>query len=140
MGIITEISTQKNKKRVNIFVDGEFIAAMSFETAAKHMLKTGKEISIKELNDIVLESETHLAFTAGLDYLAVSVKSGYEIKQKLIKKGYNEQAVLLAIDKLKDYGYINDSAYALTFIKQNNKKSKREIEQKLRLKVFQRQQ
>lgn len=134
MGVITEISTQKNKKRVNIFVDGEFVSGLSFETAAKYRLNTGKVIDEKELLAIIFESELQSAFSAGLDCIAQTSKSGYEVKQKLIKKGFKPEVIDSAIEKLKSYGYIDDKAYAVTFVKLNSRRSKRELEQKLKLK------
>ena len=134
MGIITEISSQKNRKRVNIFVDGEFVSGLSFETAVKHGLKKDLVIDEKRLQSIIEESEIASAFANGLDIVSISNKTTKELKQKLILKGFSEKVVESAILKLKEYKYVDDLAYAKSFIKTYKGKSKREIENRLRLK------
>ncbi len=134
MGIITEISSQKNKKRVNIFVDGEFVSGLSFECAVKNGLKTGKEIDGTELERIIEESETSSAFEAGLLLISRSAKTEKEVKAKLISKGFSEKVIAGAINKLKEYRYINDAAFSQSFVRSYASKSRREIENKLRQK------
>lgn len=132
MGIITDISFQKNKKRVNIFVDGEFVSGLSFETAVKNGLKKGLSIEEHKLSDIIKESETLSAFSAGLDIIAISSKTSEDVKQKLVRKGFSTEVASLAVEKLKNYKYIDDLAYAKNYVKINSSKSKRELENKLR--------
>ena len=134
MGIITEISQQKNKKRVNIFVDGEFRSGLGIETAIKFGLKSGKVIEDKELEEIIVESETKSAFDVALNYLSLTPKSKYEVKQKLFKKGYSADVIDIALQKLEEYHYIDDESYARVYIDSISKKSKKEIERKLRIK------
>ena len=53
MAVITKIEQQKNKARVNIFVDDAFFCGLLKETAVIFKLKVGKEIDetvLKELN------------------------------------------------------------------------------------------
>jgi len=132
MGIITEISCQKNKKRVNIFVDGEFVSGLSFETAVKHGLKTGKEIDQQELEQLIQESEALSAFSAGLSLLSISSKTSKELKEKLVSKGFSENIAEQAITKLTEYKYIDDLAFAKSYVKSFSNKSKRELESKLK--------
>jgi len=134
MGIITEISRQKNKKRVNIFVDGEFISGISFEAAAKHGLNTGNYIDNNKLIAIIEESESQSAFTTGLDIIARSPKTKSEIIKKLIKKGFTSSVIDKAISKMEEYNYIDDLSYAKSFVKSYTSKSKKEIEYKLKTK------
>ena len=54
MPVITKIETQKNKSRVNIFVDDSFFCGLNKETAILFGLKENKEIekiTISSLND-----------------------------------------------------------------------------------------
>ena len=134
MGIITEISQQKNKKRVNIFVDSEFKSGLGVETAIKFGLKTGKEINDKELEQIIIESETHSAFETALKFLSTTPKTKYEIKQKLFKKGFIKDVVENALMKLEEYHYIDDESYVKMYIDSVSKKSKTEIQRNLRAK------
>ncbi|MBQ9790529.1 MAG: RecX family transcriptional regulator [Clostridia bacterium] len=134
MGTITEISSQKNKKRVNVFVDGEFVSGLSFESAVKHGLKTGKVIDEGKLKLIIEESEVSSAFEAALGMIAITSKSSKEIKDKLARKGFNESVIQKAIDKLKEYRYLNDAEFAKAFVRSFPGKSRRELESKLKQK------
>lgn len=131
MPVITKIEQQKNKKRVNIFVDNAFFCGMLKETAVINSLKVGKEIDTGSLERAVLESEAKSAFEKAADYLAGRMHTAKELSDKLIKKGYQKQAVDEAIKKLKEYKYIDDGLFAKEFVSQNSKMSKRMIENKL---------
>ena len=134
MGIITEISHQRNKKRVNIFVDNEFKSGLELETAVKFGLKVGKVIDDAELENIIQESETSSAFNVALNFISAMPKSKFEVKQKLKKKEYSNDIIENTILKLEEYNYINDFEYAKMYISSVSKRSKREISQKLRAK------
>ena len=62
MPTITKIETQKNKKRVNIFVDGSFFCGLNKETAILFGLKENKEIDEQKLREAAFESEVKSAF------------------------------------------------------------------------------
>ena len=131
MGIITEISQQKNKKRINIFVDGEFKSGLGVETAIKFGLKTGKHINDEELEQIILDSESRSAFDTALNFLSLTPKSKFEVKQKLIKKGFLPIVIDHTIKKLEEYHYVDDEAYARMYVESVSKKSKNELQRKL---------
>lgn len=131
MGVITEISFQKNKKRVNIFVDGEFISGMNYDFVIINKLKVGQEIDSSKLREIIRESETASAFDQAVSLISLSAKTKKEILDKLIAKGFGESSAQEAVQKLEDYGYINDLEYARLFVKSYENKSKREIKNKL---------
>ncbi|MBQ8452023.1 MAG: RecX family transcriptional regulator [Clostridia bacterium] len=134
MAQITKIEEQKNKKRVNIFVDGDFFCGIGKETAVSFRLKTGMEINEKILNEMVFESETKSAFEKGIDYLASRMHSKSELAQKLLKKGYTSEVIDAAIKKLESYSYVNDEIFSKWFFETNSKYSVRVIEGKLRQK------
>lgn len=132
MAIITKIEEQKNKKRVNIFVDDAFFCGLNKETALIFKLKVGKEVDENVLKDAVFESEVKSAFEKAADYLSVRPQSKRELFNKLLKKGFEKQAIEKAIKKLEEYHYIDDEIYAKQVIEQNKKYSKRMLELKLR--------
>ncbi len=129
--IITDINPQKNKSRLNLFVDGEFYSGINKETAASYNFFVGKNVEENELKQIILESDSKQAFFKASDYLGVRMHTAGELKTKLLKKGYSKDAIILAIAKLKDYGYINDYEFAKNFIEQNSNLSKLVIKNKL---------
>lgn len=133
---ITAISFQtKNKKRCNIFVDGEFFSGVSIETVYKNRLKVGLEIDEKSLRQIISENERLEALNKAVEYLSKSIKTKRQIKDFLLKKGYEEDVVWQVIDKLKEYNYVNDCEYSKRYIESVSKnQGKKLIEYKLMMK------
>lgn len=134
MSIITKIETQRNKSRVNIFVDDSFFCGLNKETAVIFGLKQGKEIEEDELKQVITESEVKSAFEKSLDLLGRRMNSKKELIDKLLKKGYSEEVVQKTIEKLEDYHYVDDELFAKQFAESYKKLSKKMLKEKLALK------
>ena len=129
--IITEISAQKRKSRYNLFVDDYFYSGLDAEAIIKNGLKVGLEINETLLNEIVTESEVRSAFEKLITIISRQMYTKFEIKQKLIKYGYKEHVVELAIKKAEEYGYVNDEMFAKMFVDNKKNKSKLEVKSML---------
>ena len=124
---ITSLTVQtKNKNRCNLFIDGEFFAGISIETAIKNRLKVGMEVDEKFISEVILESEKNQALVKATEYITKYLKTKYQVKDYLIRKGYSEEIAWYCVDKLKEYNYIDDVEYSKRFIesqaKNNGKK------------------
>lgn len=128
---ITDITAQKNKNKFNLFVDDNFYAGILKETAIANNFYVGKEISKETLDKILIESESKQAFSKASDYLSQRLHTQKELYLKLIKKGFSKQASINAIEKLAQYGYVDDKLFAQEFAKQNSKLSSNMIKSKL---------
>ena len=128
---ITKITQQKNKNNLNLFVDGEFYSGITKEVAISNNFFVGKKVEKQDLDRIILQSQSKEAFAKATDFLATRLYSQKELKTKLFAKGFDKQAIDLAIDKLKEYGYINDHEFAKIFVEQNKNKSLQTIKNKL---------
>ena len=131
MAVITKIEQQKNKARVNIFVDDAFFCGLNKETALIFKLKVGEVVSEETLKHAVFESETKSAFEKASNYLETRMHSKKELFDKLIKKGYSKESINEAIKKLEEYHFVDDSLFAKQFLEQNGKLSKNMIKNKL---------
>lgn len=134
MAIITKIESQKNKSRVNIFVDDSFFCGLNKETAVIFGLKENKEIDEDKLKTAIFESEVKSAFEKSLDIVGRRMHSQNELITKLTSKGYSDEVCARVIEKLEEYHYIDDSLFAKQFALANNKLSKRNLKEKLILK------
>lgn len=134
MSIITKIEEQKNKKRVNIFVDDAFFCGLNKETAVVFGLKTGKNIDEETLKTVVFESEVKSAFDKSTDYLGSRMHTKKELFEKLLKKNYEKPVIEKAIEKLEEYHYVDDLMFAKQFVSENPKYSKKVLDGKLRQK------
>ena len=117
MAIITQISQQKRKGRVNLYLDGRFFCGLERLTCVSHGLVVGKEISESEIEKIQQESEASVAFDKAATYLSVRMRSKKEIKTYLSGKGFLPQVVESCIKKLEEYGYVNDRTFAEELIR-----------------------
>lgn len=131
MAVITKIEQQKNKARVNIFVDDAFFCGINKETALVFKFKVGEDVSEEKLKQAIFESETKSAFEKASSYLETRMHSKKELSDKLIKKGYSKEAISEAIKKLEEYHFVDDLLFAKQFLEQNSKLSKNMIKNKL---------
>lgn len=134
MAVITKIEEQRNKKRFNIFVDDAFFCGLNKETAILFHLKVGKEVSEDDLKEACFQSEVKSAFEKATDILATRMHSKKEIFDKLCKKGFEQSVINKAIEKLEEYGYVDDFLFAKEYAEGTHKYSKKIKEQKLKQK------
>ena len=120
---ITAITAQvKDKTRCNIYIDGRFCCGLTMETVVKNRLKVGKIVSAEELSVMQLESEKNTAFDKALTFLSATRKTEKEIRLHLSKKGYLPAVIDYAVEKLREYGFINDEEYAEAYTESASKK------------------
>ena len=131
MPIITAITPQKNKERVNIYLDGSFYCGLQKITCASFGLQVGRAVSETELGQIQEQSEQSVAFGKAVGQLAQRMRSQKEIEQYLQKKGFLDQTITQTISKLCDYGYINDAEFAAELVRSYPNLGPRAIQQKL---------
>lgn len=131
MPVITKIETQKNKSRVNIFVDDSFFCGLNKETAVIFGLKENKEVDEEKLKVAIFESEVKSAFEKSLDYLGRRMYTKKELIERLTQKGYVKEVAERVIEKLEEYRYIDDKLFAKQFFQSNGHLSKRVIQGKL---------
>ena len=131
MAIITKIQEQKNKKRVNIFVDDVFFCGLNKETAVIFKLKVGEEVDECLIKDAIFDSEVKSAVEKANDYIGTRMHSKRELYEKLLKKGYEKRVIMTALDKLEEYHYVDDNLFAKLYAEQNKKYSRKMLENKL---------
>ncbi len=128
MSEITEILPQvKDKRRCNVYLDGQFFCGLTLEVAMKNRLKKGTVITREELSKIQLESEKQTALDKALVHISASQKTEKEVRAFLQKKGFLEGTQDYVIEKMKGYAFIDDEQYAKSYaqsaVKKKGKKS-----------------
>lgn len=112
---ITEIKKTTNSMRYKLYVDDKFIGFFIDEILAKYHLKTGQEIGEDEFKEIKKENDGKLAFDMALGYLEKYNVSGSGLKNYLKRKMLSQEVIDDACKKLKEYGYIDDRAFAKSY-------------------------
>ena len=130
---ITDMQIQKkNKTRANVYIDGEFSMALEMLTVMKLGLKIGQEVSQDRLAEAVFDSEKSVAFEKAMGYLGRGMKTVKQMRDYLTNKQYSPKVVEYVINRLKEYRYIDDIAYAKLYVEHNSAtKGERRLKQEL---------
>ena len=141
MSKITNLSIQKNNKnRCNIFIDGDFFIGVPIEIVYSYSLKVGQQIEKDKLKEIAIEKDKLEIVEKAVSYISKYLKTKKQLKEYLLKKGYSNEVVFYCIDKLKEYGLIDDEKYAKRYIESSAKtKGKNLLNYKLMMKGVKKQ-
>jgi regulatory protein len=124
MSVITKLKLQtKNKNRVNVYLDEEYVCALQLETIMRFQVKEGMQVTKEQLLTMQLDSEKEQAYLKVLNLISKSMKTKVQIERYLKQKGYAQKTVKYVTSKLEEYNYVNDALYAKLYIKQEAKKS-----------------
>lgn len=116
MAIITDLKVNTAGDKVKIYIDDENFGTISSDTVVRYGLKAGMEVDITELDKIVGDSDKDLATTYIFNYLTKYVATEKKARDMMKKKGYSSSSIEYAIEKAKDYRYIDDRGYAERYI------------------------
>ncbi len=120
---ITAITSQKkDKSRCNIEVDGRFYCGMKLETVMQNRLKAGESVTPQMLSEMQLQSEKQTALDKALTHITVSMKTEKEIRDFLKRKGYLQDVIDFVVEKMKEYGFLDDALYAKQYTEYAGKK------------------
>lgn len=137
MPIISAIKPQKNKKRVNIYLDGRFAFGLDLENYLKLGLKIEQELSEEKVKEIVQKAEFQKTLDKLLNFASLRPRSIKEIELWFKRKRVHESIWKSLFNRLKRLNLIDDEKFAKWWVEQRLQfrfKSKRELIQELRLK------
>lgn len=118
MSKITRIEVQKrNKQRCNIYIDEVYAFAVDGELVYKEKLIVNEEVDEARLQKIAIKENLSKCKNTALRIIERSYKTEKEMKERLIEKGYDLEAILPILDFLKEYGFLDDSSYIKMYIK-----------------------
>ncbi len=110
-GKITSIKPQKKRKdRVNVYIDGEY--GFSLPALSASELKKGESLSEARIEELKRLDKKDKAFQRAAAYLAIRPRSRAEIENYLAGRGFSNQDISEAVERLEGYGYINDRKFA----------------------------
>ncbi len=123
--IVTSIEKIKRSTKYNVYVDGELYCTLTDFSILSIGLKSGCELDDCLIGQIT-ESKKKECFSDLLNILA-SRTTEHVARQKLTKKGFLDEEIDYAIEKAKEYNYINDESYALDYVNSVSGRSKLRI-------------
>ncbi|MEQ6377948.1 recombination regulator RecX [Bacillaceae bacterium S4-13-56] len=117
---ITKISTQKKKRRYNIFVDKgqgeEFGFGVDEDILIEFHLQKGMELDSNLLKTLEQKNEVHQVFSLAINFLSYRMRTIQEMVQYLRKKEVEQDQIDQVINRLKSEGYLNDAEFAASFV------------------------
>lgn len=118
---ITDIKQQvKRQGRYSLYVDGKYSFSLSEPELMKSGIRIGREYSENELEELQQTAVLDKANMRALNYLSRRPRSEWEVRDYLKRKDYDSPTVDTILNKLSDYGYIEDVKFAQAWI--NNRR------------------
>lgn len=112
-GTITRIAAQtKNPDRVSIYIDGAFAFGLPAIEVANRGLKAGDHLSEADAAALTEVDEESRATDAAVRFIAYRPRSEREVRDRLKKRGYSEDAVNAAVERVRQWGYLDDRSFA----------------------------
>jgi regulatory protein len=110
-GKITALTyQQRNKDRVNVYLDGRFAFGLAAIEAAR--LRVGQTLSDEEIIGLRKRDDIERAYERALNYLSYRPRSEFEVRRNLRDKDVEEQIVDLVIGRLVRAGLVDDREFA----------------------------
>ena len=137
MPIITSIKQQKNKNRVNVYLDDEFRFGIDLDNFVLLHLKVNQELTDKEVEEIVKKAEFQKTLDKLLRFATVRPRSEKEVTDYFRRKKIHESMHEKLLEKLKHLELIDDAKFAKWWIDQRanfKPKPKRILIQELKIK------
>jgi regulatory protein len=116
--LITDIKPQKNKKRFNIYLDGQFAFGLSAEAKLKAGLKIDQEISSSRAEKLIKEDEFLKFYDRVLRFLSYRPRSEKELQDWFKKKQVGSETQRLIEKKLRRLNYLDDREFARWWVEQ----------------------
>lgn len=82
------------------------------DTMIRFRLLKGADIDARQYEQMLLHDQASQAYRAALRYLARRPHASGEVREKLLQRGMDEEAVRFALDELRKQGYIDDEQFA----------------------------
>src|SRR4030042_4348050 len=137
MPIITSIKSQKNGKRVNIYLDGKFGFGLDIENYIKFGLKVEQTLTDEKIEEIIKKAEFQLNLDKLLRFATLRPRSESEVRGWMKRKRVHKSLQEGLFNKLKHLELIDDEKFARWWVEQRilfKPKSKRMLNDELRAK------
>jgi regulatory protein len=113
---ITALEPQKrNRRRVSVFLDGNFLFGLSTETVGALGLHVGLGVDRSDLDRIAREEQLHEARQYAFLLLSYKARTTSELKQRLARKGFSPDIISLTLQRLAELKMVDDAGFARRF-------------------------
>lgn len=100
------------RKRVKISLDDRPGFSLEAEVVVQEGLRTGQELSQGQIEALKRQGQFQRCLNAAGHYLSYRPRSESELRQRLIRRGFDADDVATVLAKLKGQGLVDDTAFA----------------------------
>jgi regulatory protein len=113
--VVTALRATKGG-RIAVHVDGEYLCAVGESFVARWRLFKGRELEAADLAEFVRQASSERVLADAYRLLGHRSRSRRELAERLRQKGHDDQAVAAAVDHLVGEGYLDDVAFAHSYV------------------------
>jgi regulatory protein len=114
---ITTLEPERRDGRIRLAVDGRELGTLPASFVLQRGLRKGESLDEAELEALLREGAGALAMEAALHCLAHRPRSRVELERHLRRKSHPPDAILYAINRCQELGYLDDEAFARAFVR-----------------------
>ncbi len=116
-GTITTIRIQKkNPRRASLYLDGKFALGLAVEVVQDWGLRRGQVLSDAQLEALRRAEQEHRALQDALRLLNERPRSTAEVRERLIRRGYEAAQAEAVLSRLTALGLLDDRAFARVWV------------------------
>ena len=104
--------------KVSISLAGKPALSIEAEVFARQMPRVGQELSQGQIEALKRQDERQRCYNTASRYLAYRPRSESELRQRLLKRGFNAEVIGTVVAELAEKGLVDDTAFA-RFWKEN---------------------
>ncbi len=122
MSSITRIlQQQKDKERVNLYLDGKFAFGVTLESVIQNNLKVGQELTAEKIDELKSDGDVGKVLNRALSYAMSRPHSEREIMLWFRRRKVVDEVVIeKVLAKLKRLNIINDLNFVKWWVEQRN--------------------
>lgn len=115
---VTLLKPQKNGKRVNVYLDGEFGFGIDLDNLVINHIKPGSVLTDEEIKKIIRKAEFQKTLDKLLKFAMLRPRSEKEIDDYLKRKKVHESMWKDLLEKLKHFELLDDAKFAKWWVEQ----------------------
>jgi regulatory protein len=127
--------TKRDPDRIAVDLDGSFAFALPVTLVADERLKVGDALDSEQVSALLASDQASRATEAALVFLGYRPRSEKEVRDRLRRGGYEQDAIDHAISRLHEWRYLDDADFARRWVENrtaHRPRGKRLLQQELR--------
>ena len=127
--------TKRDPDRIAVDLDGSFAFALPAQLVADERIEVGDALDEARVSALLAAEQASRATEAALVFLGYRPRSEKEVRDRLRRGGYDQEAIDHAISRLHEWRYLDDADFARRWVENrttHRPRGKRLLQQELR--------